>query len=80
MGSNETIVARHALCLKFGLKFVILSSLKTPNPLDRIIAQLREAFVSELAQAVSLKGADKVRYKEKVVESDSERFVGRGNL
>ena len=54
--------------------------LKTQNPLDRIIAQLREAFVSELAQAVSLKGADKVRYKEKVVESDSERFVGRGNL
>ena len=52
----------------------------TQNPLDRIFAQLREAFVSELAQAVSLKGADKVRYKEKVVESDSERFVGRGNL
>ena len=42
--------------------------------------ELRKAFVSELAlQAVSLKGTESGD-KAKVVESDSERFVGLGNL
>ena len=42
--------------------------------------ELRKAFVSELAlQEVPIKGTEGGD-KEKVVKSDSERFVGLGNL